>query len=99
MADVNTERDGDVLVVTLNRPEAMNAMSRSLLEGLSIASLRLVHQLCVHPSLRPPGLRVASDLGAIGLKSSDAAYRFNLGCGCRLRDARRGHDEPSPAAR
>jgi len=37
MAEVNTERDGDVLVVTLNRPEAMNAMNRALLEGLSIA--------------------------------------------------------------
>jgi len=45
-------------------------------EGLSIASLRLVHQLCVHPSLR--GLSVASRVGAIGLESLGPAYRFNL---------------------
>jgi 2-(1,2-epoxy-1,2-dihydrophenyl)acetyl-CoA isomerase len=35
MAEVQTERDGAVLVVTLNRPDAMNAMDRALLDQLS----------------------------------------------------------------
>jgi len=41
-------------------------------EGLSIASLCLVHQLCVHPTLRGQGL-VTPDLGAIGLESAEGS--------------------------
>jgi hypothetical protein len=41
-------------------------------EGLSIASLRLIHQLWVHPTLRAKVL-VAPDLGAIGLESAQGA--------------------------
>ena len=35
MAEVNTERDGAVLVVTLNRPDAMNAINRAVLDQFS----------------------------------------------------------------
>jgi hypothetical protein len=60
-----------------DRHASVTGQASQGVEGLSIASLRLVHQLCVHPSLRGPG-RVASYLAALGLESPDAAYRFNL---------------------
>ncbi|MFF5289569.1 enoyl-CoA hydratase/isomerase family protein [Paractinoplanes globisporus] len=37
MAAVSTERDGDVLVVTLNRPESLNAINNDVLRGLKLA--------------------------------------------------------------
>jgi hypothetical protein len=37
-----------------DRHASVTGQAAQGVEGLSIASFRLVHQLCVHPSLRPP---------------------------------------------
>jgi 2-(1,2-epoxy-1,2-dihydrophenyl)acetyl-CoA isomerase len=37
MAEVETSRDGDVLTITLNRPDVLNALNRSMHEALAAA--------------------------------------------------------------
>ena len=55
--EVLTEVDGNVLVVTINRPEAKNAMNKAAAEGISAAMDRLDAE---------PGLQVAILTGAGG---------------------------------
>lgn len=43
MADLEEARDGRVAILTLNRPEKLNAMSKAMLEGLLEALPRLAH--------------------------------------------------------
>ena len=40
-AEVLTEVDGNVLIVTINRPDAKNAMNKAAAEGISAAMDRL----------------------------------------------------------
>ena len=52
-----------------DRHASVAGQASQRIEGLSIASLRLLHQLCVHPSLRARARAVAPSLDAIGLES------------------------------
>jgi hypothetical protein len=61
-----------------DRHASVTGQASQRIEGLSVPSLRLVHQLCVHP-IPPHVVRATPSLGAIGLESPGAAYRFNLG--------------------
>ena len=61
-----------------DRHASVAGQARQGIEGLSIASLRLLHQLCVHPSLRAEVL-VAPDLSAIGLESLGGSLSVHSG--------------------
>ena len=70
-----------------DRHASVTGQASQRIEGLSIASLRLGHQFCVHPSLRA-SVVVASDVGAIGLESSGGSLSVQSALRTGRRDVR-----------
>lgn len=68
MADLEQAREGRVAILTMNRPEKLNALSRDMLEGLLEALPRLAHDPevgCVVLTGAGRGFCAGGDIGAM----------------------------------
>ncbi|MFC3226839.1 enoyl-CoA hydratase [Marinibaculum pumilum] len=74
MADLEEMRDGRVAILTMNRPDRLNALSRDMLEGLLEALPRLAHDDevgCVVLTGAGRGFCAGGDIGGMASDSSD----------------------------